>query len=253
MQRQLGAGAVPDRHSATTFHGGRAVPVGAEAAFDHQVRAGNCRVRIAGIERAGDDEVVGRDVVNRFGWICGGADSVDMHPEFVVGHLHQLGGVGRCRCRGGDHRRDGLALVAHLVGCEHRLGGVHMCLQRRLGNERQTGEIRVGAGRDIDHADGLPGSRYVNRDDPRMGHRAPNERHGELPVVADVGDVAAAPSQQPTVFTPGQRLAERTARRRRGLIQPEWLVCHAAVSPAGAWAPSRLSFGLALRPSSSRR
>jgi hypothetical protein len=123
------------------------------------------------------------------------AARVDDDGQLLVLDLDQLERVaGRVAVLGHDEG-DLLALEAHLVGGQHRLGVLR---HRRHPREVQPGQVGAGDhGADLGVRDGR---RRVDRQDLRVGQRAAQDRSvqhaGELEVV----DVAALAAHEPRVL-----------------------------------------------------
>ena len=114
----------------------------------------------------------------------------DRRQRLVV-HLDQLERVLRDVRRLGDHARDLLPLVAHLVGDEH---GLRVARQRR-----HPGEVVLRhqlARDDGDDARQRLGGRRVDRAQARVGVRAAQDLHVEHPRQGDVVEVLALPRRK---------------------------------------------------------
>ena len=123
--------------------------------------------------------------------------------ELLVVHLDQLarvlGDVGGL----GDHRRDLLALEAHLVRGEH---GLSVARERR-----HPGEVVLGhelAGDDGDDALDRLGPRGVDRRDAGVRVRAPQELQVEHPGERDVVEVVALAADEARVLEPLDGVAD---------------------------------------------
>ena len=197
---------VPARDGAATLHRG------AGGSLDEQVQAE--RVRGGGDRRAGVADLllhVGADVagdvlVHQLRRLAGGRDADDRLQELVVDadERHRvLGDV----AVGGDHERDRLADVVHLVlgqgvlGASVGQGRVRDQQRQRLGH--RAGEVVVGPhgqdALDVEHVGD------VDVGDPRVGVRGAQDGRVQHPrvVVEHVVDVAALAAQEPLVLDPG--------------------------------------------------
>ena len=104
---------------------------------------------------------------------------------------------------GGDHRRDLLALEAHLVGREH---GLRVARQRRHPGEVVGFEVLAGDDGD-DARDLLRGAR-VDPLDLRVRQRAAQQRHVEHARQVDVLDEVAVAPDQAVVLDPLAAVAD---------------------------------------------
>jgi hypothetical protein len=135
-----------------------------------------------------------------------GLASGDARQRRVL-HGDQVERVTRQRGRGGQHRRDRLAHVAHLVNRQRRLGR-HPQPGQRAGDalEHQVGH--VGASQRVDHAWHPAGQLEIDRREPRVrvwtAQHAQPQRIGQPHVV----DVAALTPQQPRILDPPPRLPD---------------------------------------------
>lgn len=144
-----------------------------------------------------------------------GRGLVDGHHrgERLVLHGDQLGRVLGLRAAGGDHDRDGLALVAHAIGRQRRIYRCHQTRKRDREVELLNIVGDVGAGEHGRHARRAPGGRRIDQPDPGMGLRAPQEGDMQQPAGIDVVDVSAAACEHAVVLLArGARANESCSR-----------------------------------------
>ena len=137
----------------------------------------------------------------------------------------QFGRVFRQVAALGDDDGDRLADVAHLVIGQQRLLRVEKFVLDQRGPFLRQRQLRVGYRRQQFHQIG-PGDRIhdarrgkrarkIDRTDARMGHLAAHEGRMQHAGQFEVGDVLAAPGEQPLIFAPQDRLADEAAVRLR--------------------------------------
>ena len=133
---------------------------------------------------------------------------IEQHRQFGDVDGDEVGGVLRDVGIGGEHRRDGLADIAHAVGREHRLAVRLQPLDAAFAeiDRRHVGDI--GGGPYRDDARQRPRRRGVDGDDPAMGDLRAGEPHVKLVRKRDVAGKAPAPRHQRRVFEPRHRLAD---------------------------------------------
>ena len=128
---------------------------------------------------------------------------IDQHRQRFVLHVDQFERVLRMVARIGDHERDLLALEAHLIGDEHRLG-----VARERGHPSQVvrGEIRAGN----DHLDARRrlGARHVDTLEPGMRHGCPEQREVQHALELDVVDVVPGAAHEARVLLAQHRVSE---------------------------------------------
>jgi hypothetical protein len=165
---------------------------------DDDVRAGERRVGlglVAGLPV--EDVVVGLALVvaDDRGARVERAPGVDDHRQFLVLDVDQLERVAGGVPVLGDDERHLLALEPHLVGREDR---------HRVGRQgRRPGEVealQVLAGDDGEHLRVGQCLGGVDRDQPGVRHRRPEDRAVQHAGQHDVVEVAALPADEPRVF-----------------------------------------------------
>jgi hypothetical protein len=139
-----------------------------------------------------------------------GREGIEDGGQRVVLDLDQVAGVLRDVAVLGDDRRDGLAVVAHLLRCDQVLDD--RARPERGQRCRVSGD--VGAGYDLDDAGKGLRLRGVDPDDARVRVRAPHDRGMGHARQVDVVDVAAFASQEARVLDPVQALSEPAAAAR---------------------------------------
>ena len=138
-------------------------------------------------------------------------DRVEDNRELLVDDLDQLAGVLGDVAVLGDHGGDGLAVVPHLLDCDHVLhdgAGAE-------GRQRRGAFGDVLAGDDADDPRERLGLRRVDGDDLRVGVRAPEHRRVEHPGQFDVVEVAALTPEEAWILDAVQALAQPAPGRVR--------------------------------------
>ena len=108
----------------------------------------------------------------------------------------------------GDDDRDQVSDETDPVGCEGEEDGTQIPGDRPRKLQRAERALQLGGGDHGHHTGHRAGVRRVERDDPRMGHRAPDERRLEGSRPGDVVDVATAPAEDAIVLDTGDALAD---------------------------------------------
>ncbi len=137
-------------------------------------------------------------------------ERVEHDGQLLVVDLDQVAGVLGDVAVLGDHGRDGLAVVAHLLDRDH-------VLDDRAGAERRQRRRVLGdvlAGDDANDAGQRLGRRRVDRDDLRVRVRAAHDRRVRHAGQLDVVEVAALAAQEARVLDAVDALAEPAARAR---------------------------------------
>ena len=131
--------------------------------------------------------------------------------QHLVVHLDEGGRVGGDVRVGSDHRRHLLALVAHLVGGEHRLG-----VARQRGHPGQVVGGHQLAGDDSD--DPLDGGRRrgVDAADAGVRHRGSVDGHVQHPRQDHVVEEVALTLDEPVVLLPEHAVPDAADLRRGG-------------------------------------
>ena len=126
--------------------------------------------------------------------------------------LDRLGGVLRLQQRLRDHKRDGIADEAHLVGRQRRSrrplhGRAVAVVERDDAFERAIGG-EIGAGIDAEHARHAARRGGIDALDHAMGNAAADHDRIDFAGKLDVVGVAALPTHQDRVLGPRYRLAD---------------------------------------------
>ena len=158
------------------------------------------------------DEVVGLAfllVPDQHGVRCQCSFRVDQHRQWLVVDENQLERVVRDVWVFGNNGRDLLALEAHLVRGQHRLGVPGQC--------RHPGQIVRGHGLAGDDRDNPRQRRCgggVDRPDPGMCQRAAQQREVQHPRQHDVVEVLPLAADEPVVLPALDAVAEASDDRR---------------------------------------
>ena len=207
-ERELPADARADHRA--RLHRGRDQPLLAVVPLKHHRRVAEGRVHIT--LREGPDEALVAGLVDLRRVVLQGGPDVEHRRERLVVDLDGGQGVGRGVAVAGHHAGDGLADVAHLVDRHRRVSGDDDVRRDRPGAGQAAllgGEVRTGVGRDDP---GLaPRGADVDRGDPGVRVRAPQERHVQHAGQPDVVGPVGLAGDEPLVF-----LAQPCATELRG-------------------------------------
>ncbi len=185
---------------------GRARPV--ELGLHRAIGFGEGLVDLAERERALVGDVRSHLLVHERAALLARLERIEHDGQWLVVDLDQVAGVLGDVAVLGDHGRDALAVVAHLLDRDH-------VLDDRPGAERGQ---RIGALGDVlardhgDHAGQLLGGLGADREDLRVGVRAADDRRVRHAGQLDVVDVAALAAQEAGILDAVDALAEPAPR-----------------------------------------
>jgi hypothetical protein len=188
------------------------MPMDLEALLVPVRRAGECRLDVA--FHAGEDEGA-ITTVKEMHCALGGIGVRNDRQRLDVEH-DGICRVFSLRTAVGDHHRDRLAHVAHLVLRDHRLEERHDGVDRVLPHRdlRQPTERTLHLRRRNDGADAEHGGRLrvINSLQSPMRHGAAHDRGMQHPIAREIGDVLPLALQQALVLDALHGLADPGAR-----------------------------------------